>query len=355
MRKIVTLITLFLLMLITAVSAQERAILMPIQVNGAPFSFDDSDDMFGESYRWFREGDIDQAADVLRKTITSAGVTLDPAAHYVVVAHYTDSFAPIGMIHGEESDFFNTRLFGLGEDNLYYIFVSRTPDAPSFLSVMATAKDSPFNENLLGFLGLLGIFNSTQSTVQSLGGAATTYVDVRRFTIPEVFRKFSDISFLVKKELSDERDLAAAIFDNTSKERWSFGLALGMTSVNDVDIIIGSDGTIIVQPKPGADVAAFGVVNYHFSAVDTKRKNFGNSIHLLGGLRIGGNFEPLVGIGGGVSLGFLDIALFGGYSLEVANELAEGYQIGQFVDEEVDPFKTTLRGKPRFGLEVKLP
>ena len=230
MRKIVTLITLFLLMLITAVSAQERAILMPIQVNGAPFSFDDSDDMFGESYRWFREGDIDQAADVLRKTITSAGVTLDPAAHYVVVAHYTDSFAPIGMIHGEESDFFNTRLFGLGEDNLYYIFVSRTPDAPSFLSVMATAKDSPFNENLLGFLGLLGIFNSTQSTVQSLGGAATTYVDVRRFTIPEVFRKFSDISFLVKKELSDERDLAAAIFDNTSKERWSFGLALGMTA-----------------------------------------------------------------------------------------------------------------------------
>jgi hypothetical protein len=74
----------------------------------------------------------------------------------------------------------------------------------------------------------------------------------------------------------------------------------------------------------------------------------------LGGLRLDDIFEPIVGVGGGVSLGFIDLHAFVGYSFEFANQLKSGYQIGDAVNEDVSPFKRKIRGKPRFGLEIKL-
>ena len=65
--------------------------------------------------------------------------------------------------------------------------------------------------------------------------------------------------------------------------------------------------------------------------------------------------EPILGIGGGFSLDIIDLHVFAAYSVEFANELEEGFAIGQEVDKEVDPFKLKIRGKPRFGLEIKFP
>lgn len=340
---------LFVLLFSVGAVAQNRTILTPRQVEGAPFVLDDRDEFFAKAYRWFFENEPDSAVQYLQKIIEGAGFPLNPQNYYVVVANFMDSFSPIGVIHDAETEFFGTRLYGLSADNLYYVFITRTPQAPSFLSVLATAKDSPFQENLLNFLNFIGVLGAPDLSAEKV------YVDVRQFYIPSGFRKFSDLSFIVKKDLSDETPLATAVFDNTARERWSYGIALGLTSVNDVDIIVGSDGRIIVQPKPEADVAVFGVINYHFKPIDTKAPTFGNSFHLLGGLRVGGNLEPLVGIGGGFDLGVIALHAFVGYSVEFANELKEGFEIGDQISEEVDPFKTRIRGKPRFGLEVRFP
>ena len=337
--------------LFSSLSAQDRTILVPKEVQGSPFSFADQEQYFGKAYRWFYEGVVDSAVFNLKKVITQSGYQLDPGAYYVTVAHFSDDFAPIGLIHADETDFFNTRLYGLEKENLYYIFISQTENAPSFLSVLATAKSSPFLENLPGFLGLIGVLNqplTLENTTEKV------WVDIRRFSIPKVYQDFSDLSFMVKKQLSDEKPLASMVFDNTAKEKWSYGFAMAITSVRDVDIIVGNDGTIIVRPKPDADVAGFAVINYHFTAVDTKAKTLGNSFHLLGGLRLADIFEPIIGIGGGVSLGFIDLHAFVGYSFEFANQLKSGYAIGQQVTDDVSPFKSKIRGKPRFGLEIKL-
>ena len=50
----------------------------------------------------------------------------------------------------------------------------------------------------------------------------------------------------------------------------------------------------------------------------------------------------MIGIGGGINLSIIDIHLFAGYSVEIANELKEGFSIGQEIDNEVNPFKTKL-------------
>lgn len=336
------------------VYSQDRAILIPKQIEGAPFQFEDTEDLFGQAYRWFYEGDIPNAGVTLRKLLTDAGINLLPDAYYVVVANFTDAMTPIGLIHGND-DFLSTRLYGLGEDNLYYIYITRTAGAESFLSVLAATKDSPFMQNLLPFIGLFIPLPVTAAAAAPSPAVKTTWIDVRRFTIPEKFRKFSDLSFIVKKDLSDEKILARAIFDNTSLERWSFGIATAITSIDDVDIIIGNDGRIIVEPKPNLDLATFGVINYHFRGVDTKAKTFGNSLHLLAGARLANFVEPIIGIGGGISLDLIDLHVFAGYSVEFANELKAGFQIGDVVTNEVDPFKLKLRGKPRFGLEIKFP
>lgn len=337
--------------LATILTAQNRTILVPRQVEGSPVKYTDDDDFFGQAYRWFQENETDSAVVNLTRLIEAAGFPVDPNSYYVVVAHFMDSYAPIGVIH-KDTDFFGTRMYGLKEDNLYYVFISRAHQDTSFLSVLATAKDSPFLTNLPGFLNFVGVLPSLQA-VKAMEGVQT-WIEVRRFNVPKAFQKFSDLSFVVKKNLSDETDLTSAVFDNTSKERWSYGVLFALTSLDEVDIIVGSDGKIIVQPKPTADPAVFGVINFHFSPVDTKQKTLGNSFHLLGGLRVGGNLEPIIGIGGGVSLDVIDLHAFVGYSVEFANELKDKYKVGDEVGD-VDPFKTKIRGMPRFGLEVKFP
>jgi hypothetical protein len=331
--------------------AQETAILVPKQVEGAPFMFDDQEDLFGQAYRWFLEGEVEKGSNLLREIVTNTGYGIDPNSYYVVVASFTDSLCPIGLFHGDD-DFLSTRMYGLHPNNLFYVFISREEGAPSFLSVLATAKTAPFYENLPAFLGLFLPIPPIGSLVLS---GQQTWVDVRQFEIPDAFRKNSDLSFLVKKKLSDEHVLASAVFDNTAKERWSFGIATAITSIDDVDITTGSDGRIIVEPKPNLDLATFAVINYNFIPVDTKAKTLATSLHLLGGIRLANFMEPIGGIGGGVDLGFFDLHLFAGLSVEVANVLTNDYHVGDYVKADEDPFKIKLRSKPRFGIEIKFP
>jgi hypothetical protein len=352
MRKTVLLIFIIVVLFNNFLTGQVETILVPKRVEGAPFVYDDQEDLFGQAYRWFLEGAVERGARNLKEIVAKAGYAIDPKSYYVVVANFTDTLNPIGMFHGDE-DFLNTRMFGLNTRNLFYIFISRDEGANSFLSVLATEKTAPFYENLPAFLGLF-LPIPPIGTLEKLPGQET-WVDVRQFEVPKELRKNADLSFLVKKKLSDDDVLASAVFDNTAKERWSYGIATAITSVNDVDITIGSDGRIIIEPKPNLDLATFAVINYHFYPVDTKAKTFGTSIHLLGGIRLANFMEPIAGLGGGVDLGFVDLHLFAGLSVEVANELKDGFVIGQFVNKDVDPFKIKLRPKPRFGLEIKFP
>jgi len=342
-----------ILFLSSEVSAQERAVLVPKPIPGAPFKFNDTNDLFGQAYRWFLEGEYQVGADSLKRLIESAGFKLEKGNYYIVVANFTDAVSPIGLIH-EGNDFFDGRLYGLKEDNLYYIYISRQREGKSFISTLATAKNSPFIENLPLFLGLLESIPFSAADVK-ISSEELTYVDVRQFKIPKSLRKFSDLSIIIKSELSSEKVLAKTVFDNTSKEQWSYGIGTAITSVNDVDIIVGSDGSIIVRPKPNLDLATFALINYHFNPVDTKAPTFGTSFHILGGLRIADFVEPILGIGGGFDAGSFGLHLFLEYSVEIANELKSGYAVGQMVSDEVDPFKTKLRGKPRFGIEIKFP
>ena len=352
MRKSLLFMLLSVFFSIAFLNAQNRTVLIPQPVG--VFRYNGDGDYLSKAYTWFTHSAIDSGVANLQKVVEAAGYNMDPNAYYVMVAHFSDAFTPIGII-GKNVDFLSTRLYGLKEDNLYYIFISQS-DTSSFISAMATAKDSPFLENLPGFLGFLGVLSAQeiQARAKALEGEPA-WVEVRQFRLPKAFQKFSDLSIHVKKNLSDNETLASVIIDNSAKERWSYGVAFALTSVQDVDIIVGSDGTIIVQPKPGTDPAVFGVINYHFFPVDTKAKTFGNSIHALGGVRVQNFLEPIVGLGGGVSLGIVDLHAFVGYSFEFANELKEGYVIGDQVTEEEDPFKLKIRGKFRFGLEVKFP
>lgn len=351
MKRIIATLLMTLGVLLLA-SAQERTILVPKRVAGAPFAFADSADLLGQAWRWFYEGDNRQAISALKAAVTKSGFTLNSNSYYVVVANLTDSLNPMGMFHGSD-DFLSTRMFGLDSNNLYYICISRTREAPSFVSTLATAKDSPFLQNLPAFLSLFPILQQVRPFARDY--AETTWVDIRQFNVPKVYQDFSDLSFIVKKTLSDDRIIAQSVFDNTKKEHWSYGIATAITSIEDVDIVVGEDGKIIVRPKPNLDLATFGVINYHFWAVDTKRKTFETSVHLLGGLRIADYLELLIGVGAGVSLDFIDLHLFAGYSVEFANELRVGYKIGDQVATNADPFATAIRGKPRFGLEIKFP
>ena len=352
MRSSLLFVLIIVFLLSNFVMGQVKTILVPKRVEGAPFVYDDQEDLFGQAYRWFLEGEVESGATNLKELVAKAGYSLDPSSYYIVVANFTDSLSPIGMFHGSDG-FLNTRMYGLNTQNLFYIFISREEGANSFLSVLATEKTAPFYENFPTFLGLFLPIPPIGSLEKIPG--QNTWVDVRQFEVPKELRKNSDLSFIIKKKLSDEQVLASAVFDNTAKERWSFGIATAITSINDVDITIGSDGRIIVEPKPNLDLATFAVINYHFYPVDTKAKTFGTSIHLLGGIRLANFMEPIAGLGGGFDLGFIDLHLFAGVSVEVANELKDGYVIGQFVSKDVDPFKIKLRPKPRFGLEIKFP
>lgn len=331
--------------------AQDRVITVPKAVEGAPFRVNDAEDLFGKAYRWFLEGEVEWAADSLRKLINLTDFKLDERNYYIVVANFMDTLSPIGLLH-DGSAFNDTRLYGLTSDELYYIFISKTEKAESFLSVIVTAKDSPFQQNLLDFLSL---FLPIPAIPGALGGPETVWIDIRKFEIPQKFQKNSDLSFVVKKNLDSEDPLVSAIFDNTAREHWSFGIATAVTTIEDLQFLI-EDGRIVVEPKPFLDLAAFGVINYHFSAVDTKAPTIASSFHLLAGLRIDNDIEPLVAIGFGFPTGLpVEVHLFGGLTVQFEDDLKSGFNVGQVIDEEVDPFEIDMRVRPRFGIELKFP
>ena len=337
-----------------AVLAQDKVVVVPKQIAGAPFMVEDNTDLFAKSYRFFIDGEVTMAADSLKKLLAKSNYKINPKAYYIVVANFTDRVSPIGLLH-EGSDFLDTRFYGLQTDSLYYMFVSRTEKAPSFVSVLLKSKPTPFEESLPAFLSLF-FGGALQTATTSEQRPEKIWIDVRRFAIPKKFQKISDIAVQVKKDLSDDRVLANMVFDNTPKERFSFGIATAITTINDVSLEVGENGQIIVRPKPNGDLAAFGVLNFHFVPVDTKAPTLGSSVHLLGGLRLATHIEPIVGLGIGVPVSNFDLHVFGGGSLAFRNVLKEGFQIdGKPLDEEVDPFKVELKFYPRFGLELKFP
>ena len=349
LKKMAHVILILTLVIAANLMAQDTEIIIPKPVPGAPYAVNDTDDLFGKAWRFYRDGYATWAADSLRKLLDQAGFEMKQNNYYIVVANYNPTETVVGMFHGNDS-FLSTRMYGLTADSLYYIFISREDTAKHYLSTVITQKGSYFEENLLNFL-LLFPFIGTKAQVR---GDNITWLDICKFEIPKKFQKFCDISIIVKKDFYDEQFLARALFDNSSLERWSYGIATGITSINDVDIIVDG-GTIVVRPKPWGDLATFGVINYHFKAVDTKNKTLATSFHLLGGLRISTTIEPILGAGFGFPASFIDVHLFAGYSVEFAQELKSDYYIGQSIGTNVDPFKLKIRGKPRFGLEVKFP
>ena len=346
LKKIVLIVT---LVFATNLIAQEKEIIIPKPVPGAPFVLDDTEDLFGKAWRFYRDGFGTWAADSLKKLIDQSGFEMQKNNYYVVVANFNPAETVIGMYH-ENDSFLSSRLYGLKSDSLYYIYISRDDSAKHYLSTVITSKGSYFEENLLNFILLFPFISVTKAQVQ---GENVTYIDVRKFEIPKKFQKYSDISMIVKKDFYDDRFLAQTVLDNSSLEKWSYGIATAITSIDDVDIIV-EGGTIVVRPKPRGDLAAFGVINYNFKAVDTKARSMATSFHLLGGLRIANTIEPILGVGIGLPAGFIDVHLFAGYSVEFANELRDGFQVGD-ENVKVDPFKLKIRGKPRFGIEVKFP
>lgn len=337
---------------INQATAQDKIITIPKPVPGAPFQVQDTEDLFGKAYRWFHDGEIEWAADSLRKLLSLSNFKIDERNYYIVVANFNDNLSPVGLLH-EGSAFNDTRLYGLAQDSLYYVFITKRKDATSFLSTVLTAKASPFEENLLDFLSL---FPQIPIAALDFEREQKVWIDVRKYSIPEKFLKNSDISIIVRDSLRAKENLAAAVFDNTALERWSYGIATAITTIDDVDFIIGEDGRIIVRPKPKGDLAVFGVINYHFSPVDTKAPTLASSFHLLGGLRIDNTIEPILGLGFGVPLGIpVEVHVFAGGSLQFANELKSGFNIGDVVTDEVNPFKLKVRARTRFGIELKFP
>lgn len=349
-KKIVQLSLTVTLIFATHLISQEQEIIIPRSVPGAPFVVDDKEDLFGKAWRFYRDGYATWAADSLRKLLDLSGFEMNKNYYYIVVANFNPTETVMGMFHNDDP-FLSTRMYGLQSDSLFYIFISRHDTAKHYLSTVITQKGSYFEENLLNFLLLFPIVTGTKAQIL---GENLTWIDVRKFEIPKKFQKYSDISIIVKKDFYDDKFLARAVFDNSSLEKWSYGVATGITSVDDVDFIIDG-GKIIVRPKPKGDLASFGVINYHFKAVDTKAKTIATSVHLLGGFRISRTIEPILGLGFGIPAGFIDLHLFAGYSVEFAQGLKSEFKIYDEVKQDVDPFKLKIRGKPRFGIEVKFP
>lgn len=333
-------------------TAQDRIITVPKKVDGAPFKVNDSEDLFGKAYRWFHEGEFQWAGDSLKKLIQMTGFDYNEDNYYIVVANYNDNLTPIGMLHGG-SAFNDTRLYGLKKDKLYYVFISQEENAPSYLSVILTAKNSPFQQGLPSFLSLFFDIPAIPGTLER--ASSEVWVDIREFDIPKKFQKNSDISMIVKKDLSTEDFLGTIVLDNTSKEQLSFGIATAITTIDDVNLI-NKGGIIVVEPKPFGDLATYGVLNYHFQPVDTKQPTVASSFHALAGLRLTDHIEPLIGIGFGLPPSSpIWLHVFGGLSVEFANKLKSGFAIGDRVLEDVNPFKLKIRPRLRFGIELKFP
>jgi hypothetical protein len=340
----------FIVLISTFVFAQDQMILVPKAINWTPYVVSDTGDLFGKAWRFYREGYTIAASDSLKKLVALTGFHLKKNNYYIVVANFTASETPIGMFHGDAA-FHDTRLYGLKSDSLYYIFISRDDSAKSYISALATRKGSHFEENLVHFISLFPIFSQVRSQVV---GENRTWIDIRKFEVPKKMQENCDLNVIVKKDFIDETFLARAIFDNTSLEKWSFGIASAVTTVDDIDFVI-DNGSIIVRPKPTGDLANFGVINYYFKPVDTKARLIAPAFHLLGGLRVARVIEPIIGAGLGIPVSAIELHLFVGFSLEFAQKLASGYDVNDLVTKAEDPFKLKLRGKPRIGIEVSFP
>ena len=349
-KKIIKYSLIIILIISLDLLAQDRVVLIPKKIHGSPFVVDDTQDLFGKAWRFYRDGFTSDGVDSLKKLISIFGFELKKNFYYIVVANFNPELSPIGMIHNG-SFFHDTRLYGLQADSLFYIFISRDKNANSYLSTVLTQKSSYFEQVLPYFIGLFPIFSQA---IAQISGEYRTWMDIRKFDIPKKFQKNCDISIIVKKDFYDEKILAREVFDNTSLEKWSFGIATALTNANDVDIIIDG-GKIVVKPKPKGDLATFGLVNYHFKPVDTKARTMATSFHLSAGLRISQIIEPIIAVGLGIPVSFIDLHLFAGYSVEFANELKSGYHINEIIGKDIDPFKLKIRGKPRIGIEVKFP
>lgn len=338
-------------LIIVPVFGQERMILVPQMVETPELIYQDHDDVCRNMIIFLEDGDVENAADSLKKMLIEAGLKIKKNDYYIVVVNYHSNKNIIGMFHGDKS-FQDTRLYGLGSDSLFYVFVTDDSTMKSSVSAIVTRKDSNFSKNLGEFLSLFqlgGVLGVRPLALDKI----TAYISVRKFEVPKKFQKNCDITIVAMNE-SKNKELVRAIFDNSSKERWSYGVASAVTTVNDIDYEI-DNGAISIRPKSKGDFATFGVINYHFKAVDTKSKTFSTSIHLMGGLRTSTTFEPILGLGGGLPIPYINLHLFAGYSFEFAQILKEGVRVCDIVTSNKDPFKLKVRGKPRFGIEIQFP
>jgi len=350
-RNFIFLIVLFILCTISTIFSQERMILIPEKVANSELTYIDSTNTFRNMIIFLEDGDVKNAADSLKKVLVDAGLNIKKNFYYIVVVNYDKKHNIIGMFHKNNS-FLSTRLYGLKSDSLYYVFVTDDSTMETSISAIVTRKESNFSKNLSGFLSLfqLGdIFSVKPMEFRE----RKAFISIRKFDVPQKFQKYCDITVVAKDE-SKNKELVRSIFDNTSLERWSYGIATAVTNVNDIDYDI-EDGAVTIKPKPKGDLASFGVINYHFKPVDTKSRTFSSSVHLLGGLRVSTTIEPILGIGAGVPVSLINLHFFAGYSLEFAQILKEGIKVGEIVKSSTDPFKLKVRGKPRFGVEVNFP
>jgi len=343
---------LFICSLVTfPAQGQERMILVPQTVEQSELIYYDRDHVFRNMIIFLEDGDVENAADSLKRVLIEAGLEMRKNFYYIVVVNYYSTKNIIGMFHGDAS-FQDTRLYGLQSDSLYYVFVSDDSTMESSVSAIVTRKDSNFSKNLSEFISLFqlgGVLGVKAMALEEM----RAYISVRKFDVPRKFQKNCDITIVAKNEKKN-KELARAIFDNSSRERWSYGVASAVTHINDVDYEI-DNGAVTIRPKPKGDLATFGVINYHFKAVDTKSKSFSTSIHLLGGLRTSTTIEPLLGVGGGIPFPYINLHLFVGYSFEFAQILKKGIQVGDLITTNQDPFKLNVRAKPRFGIEIQFP
>ena len=84
-KKIMLLSLLTLLLLNITSFAQDRVVLVPKKVSNSPYVIDDSQDLFGKAWRFYRDGFTDMAADSLKKLIELFGYNLKKNNYYIVV------------------------------------------------------------------------------------------------------------------------------------------------------------------------------------------------------------------------------------------------------------------------------
>src|SRR5687768_6505717 len=78
MQRLFVSILVLIFVLAPSVFGQDKVVVIPKQIAGAPFSVEDDTDLFAKAYRFFIEGDVAMAADSLRKLIDASGYKINP-------------------------------------------------------------------------------------------------------------------------------------------------------------------------------------------------------------------------------------------------------------------------------------